>query len=461
MARTTTRKWARPTLVGRVMATDSFKPCRFVSSLISRTDISEWRARDGRWRKNTSSHIHFSQCRAHLIGTRTCVWIKAWRLMFGTAHPNSLCLPSGPRHLSESVGSVLCKRPCCVFRDDVNDMQLQAALADPNGPKGPLRSNVDDPDGRDSSRSFVLFARWDRSFLRTCYFQVWKIPGKRDRYRSSVKLVRVVESFPSVQRWLWEGERDRDFESVQLSQPEKEKMLSERRNLNEYFEKKKRSWTSFSRIICSSDEIIRSAGWIGQKRMVKEKCSCCSLWKTNRWLESQRIGALWGEPIDWSNSKGEGLAKRFRNEKQNFSGRSCRKEIVKKMKKYKECAVQKLEELGTWGVMNLLYLRNRIFPQWNSFSLWFRFRICKTWWIPWTTQKNSMILKQRAALNYPTFPVNPWVFWDFEERQAAMLACSPKHGIHYTFLKVCLLKVNRPQRSSRIQRIWHRQREGF
>ena len=43
MARTTPRRMGRPTLVGRVMATDSFKPCRIVSSQISRTDISECR----------------------------------------------------------------------------------------------------------------------------------------------------------------------------------------------------------------------------------------------------------------------------------------------------------------------------------------------------------------------------------------------------------------------------------
>ena len=50
----------------------------FVSQ-ISRTDISECRARDGGWRQNTSSHAHFSQCcrcRAPLTFTRTCVWLK-------------------------------------------------------------------------------------------------------------------------------------------------------------------------------------------------------------------------------------------------------------------------------------------------------------------------------------------------------------------------------------------------
>ena len=54
---------------------------------------------------------------------------------------------------------------------------------------------------------------------------------------SSEKPARGVESFPSVERSLSRGKRDRDFESVQTSQKETEKILSGRRNLNEYLKK--------------------------------------------------------------------------------------------------------------------------------------------------------------------------------------------------------------------------------
>ena len=64
-----------------------------------------------------------------------------------------------------------------------------------------------------------------------------------------------------------------------------------------------------------------------------------------------------------------------------------------------------------------------------------------------------MILKLRAALEYPTFPINPWVFWVLEERSAAIVACRMIHGTQRvpqeTFLKVHLLEVNHPQHSSR------------
>ena len=52
--------------------------------------------------------------------------------------------------------------------------------------------------------------------------------------------------------------------------------------------------------------------------------------------------------------------------------------------------------------------------------------------IPWMMQKNSMILKLRAALDYPTFPANPWVFRAPDEWLAAILAVSLIHGTHWS-----------------------------
>ena len=75
-------------------------------------------------------------------------------------------------------------------------------------------------------------------------------------------------------------------------------------------------------------------------------------------------------------------------------------------------------------------------------------------------QNNSMILKLREGLDYPTFPINPLAFRVQEEWLAATPACSLLHGTHRihqdTFLKVYLLQENHLQHSSEVRRIWHR-----
>ena len=53
-----------------------------------------------------------------------------------------------PRPLSESIGSNCASERVVISEShDVNDMQLQVALTDPNGLGAPLRSNFDDPGG--------------------------------------------------------------------------------------------------------------------------------------------------------------------------------------------------------------------------------------------------------------------------------------------------------------------------
>ena len=64
MARTTPRRMARPTLVGRVMA-DSLKPCRFFSQ-ISRTDVCECRARRCEDRTLRRMHRDTDACVVHV-----------------------------------------------------------------------------------------------------------------------------------------------------------------------------------------------------------------------------------------------------------------------------------------------------------------------------------------------------------------------------------------------------------
>ena len=66
------------------------------------------------------------------------------RFSDGPSQPS--CLPNMPRPFSESVLSE---------SHDVNDMQLQVAWAEPNGPRAPLRPNSDDPHGWEPTESPV------------------------------------------------------------------------------------------------------------------------------------------------------------------------------------------------------------------------------------------------------------------------------------------------------------------
>ena len=58
------------------------------------------------------------------------------------------------------------------------------------------------------------------------HLQAWVNPWQNTDLKSIGKPVRGVESFSSVERSLSKGERDREFESVQLSQLEEEKIVS-------------------------------------------------------------------------------------------------------------------------------------------------------------------------------------------------------------------------------------------
>ena len=74
-------------------------------------------------------------------------------------------------------------------------------------------------------------------------------------------------------------------------------------------------------------------------------------------------------------------------------------------------------------------------------------------------KKNSVLSRQRTALECSTFPVNPRVFRVPGEWLAAILACSQTHGTHCvhqnTFLKVHPLQNGHLHRCSRSQGIWH------
>ena len=93
--------------------------------------------------------------------------------------------------------------------------------------------------------------------------------------------MRGVESFRSVEKW--KGKRDRDFESVQLSQQEKEKILSERRNLTGYLEKEaERAFQG----TCAAQKRLSEAQAEMDRKERKRRNADIALYETNRQLES-------------------------------------------------------------------------------------------------------------------------------------------------------------------------------
>ena len=75
------------------------------------------------------------------------------------------------------------------------------------------------------------------------------------------------------------------------------------------------------------------------------------------------------------------------------------------------------------------------------------------------TRRNLTILKQRAALERATFPVNTLLFRVPEPCLAAILDCRTTHGILWvlqeTYWNDYLLKTDKTLLSSTIPRIWH------
>ena len=86
-------QWHDHHLVGRVMATDSCKPCRFFFTDVAYR-LSDCRARDGARRQNTSSnaqsvtqtHIFSRVSLMRQITKRTCVWLKMFELWCTSVH---------------------------------------------------------------------------------------------------------------------------------------------------------------------------------------------------------------------------------------------------------------------------------------------------------------------------------------------------------------------------------------
>ena len=77
--------------------------------------------------------------------------------------------------------------------------------------------------------------------------------------------------------------------------------------------------------------------------------------------------------------------------------------------------------------MNCLCIKRGILRPWVSCLL--KLRIYRTRWIPCQMRENFMILNQGAALERPTLPVSPPLFWVPRPCLAAILDCRVIHGI--------------------------------
>ena len=143
---------------------------------------------------------------------------------------------------------------------------------------------------------------------------------------------------------------------------------------------------------------------------------------------------------------------RIRNEKPNLP-RTFAQEIAKKLRNNEESVAKKQTEPDSWELMNYLCNRKGILLLWVSSWLNIHGFAEQSEFLDLT------ILRQRAALEHPTFPANPWIFRVPEVRFAAIRDCRSIHGIPWvlqeTFLKAYLLEKDLPQLPSRIDGIWH------
>ena len=137
--------------------------------------------------------------------------------------------------------------------------------------------------------------------------------------------------------------------------------------------------------------------------------------------------------------------------------RENRAKDVKTLKNWEEFVAKKQIKLDQQELINWLCIKRGILRLWVS--CWLRFGNYRTKWIPCQTQESHTILKQRAALERPTFPVNPLPFGVPEPCLASIRDCRMTHGILWvpqeTLLNDYLLEKDYPLLSSKIQRIWH------
>ena len=139
------------------------------------------------------------------------------------------------------------------------------------------------------------------------------------------------------------------------------------------------------------------------------------------------------------------------------ASKKVEQEIVKKLLNDEDSVHWRQKKLDNQELKNFLRTRRGVRVLWITF--WVRFRNCRTRWIPRLIKEIFTTLKDRAALEHPTFPLDPWLFRVAAKNQAASLQCRMIHGtlrvFRETFLKAYLLEKDNPYLASKIRGTWH------
>ena len=185
------------------------------------------------------------------------------------------------------------------------------------------------------------------------------------------------------------------------------------------------SWIGRSKRKVSSVKIIRSWSRNGDQKLWKEKFWYCSLWDESR-VRVPTITATTGESMGWSGAKRQNL----------FLGELEMKNRLFRENRAKDCQLKKnwgeflakkqIIQLDKQELMNCVCIKRGILLLWGTF--WLKFRNYRSKWIPCQMRENFTILKQRAALERPTFSANPGLFRVPEQWLAAILDCRMTHG---------------------------------
>ena len=132
-------------------------------------------------------------------------------------------------------------------------------------------------------------------------------------------------------------------------------------------------------------------------------------------------------------------------------------ESAKKLKNWGKFVATKQIEQDKQELMNCPCIKREIVRLWVNW--WLRFGNYRSEQILCHMPENFTILNQEAALERPTFPIRPLLFWVPELGRAAILDCRVIHKmvrvLQGTFLNDHLLKKGYPLQYSTIQRIWH------
>ena len=99
--------------------------------------------------------------------------------------------------------------------------------------------------------------------------------------------MRDAAPFSSFEKPLSKGKRNRELDSVHLSQMEKDRILSEQKNLHEFLEKK--ADRAFQGEFAAQTRLSEAQAELDRKEWLRRSADI-ALCETGRQLESQRVG---------------------------------------------------------------------------------------------------------------------------------------------------------------------------